>query len=216
MPITEKLYDDDPYLKEFRARVLRVDGNCVELDRTAFYPESGGQAGDLGVIGGVRVVDTQKGDGAVLHVLETTPSFSVGDEVDCEVDWERRHRIMRLHSAAHIMEHFLWERLGHLERLGSYVDEKKDRADYEYEGRLPPEELKNVENATNAFLAEGHEIQIGSDPAQPGIRIWRCAEIEMPCGGTHVRNTEEIGRIGLKRKNPGKGKERVETSLISF
>ena len=194
---------------------MRVDGYEVELDRTAFYPEGGGQAGDSGVIGGVRVVDTQKDGGTILHVLETTTSFSVGVEVYCEIDWERRHRIMRLHSAAHIMEHFLWGRLGHIERLGSYVDEKKDRADYEYEGRLPPEELKKVEDATNAFMAEGHEIQIGSDPAQQGIRIWRCVEIEMPCGGTHVRNTEEIGKIGLKRKNPGKGKERVETSLIS-
>ena len=216
MPITEKLYEDDPYLKKFRARVLRVDSNGVELDRTAFYPEGGGQAGDSGTIGGVRVVNTQKDDGTILHVLETTSSFSVGDEVDCEIDWERRYRIMRLHSAAHIMEYFLWERLGHLERLGSYVDEKKDRADYEYEGRLPPEELKKVEDAANEFLAEGHEIQIGSDPAQPGVRIWRCAEIEMLCGGTHVKNTEEIGRLRLKRKNPGKGKERVETSLISF
>jgi alanyl-tRNA synthetase len=214
MPIT-KLYDDDPYLREFRARVLRVDDYEVELDRTAFYPEGGGQAGDSGVIGGVRVVNTKKEGGTILHVLETPTSFSVGVEVDCEIDWERRHKIMRLHSAAHIMEHFLWKQLGHLERLGSYVDEKKDRADYEYEGRLPPEELKKVEDATNSFMAEGHEIQIDSDPKQPGIRIWRCAEIKMPCGGTHVRNTEEIGRIGLKRKNPGKGKERVETSLIS-
>jgi alanyl-tRNA synthetase len=215
MPITEKLYDDDPYLKKFKARVLRVDGNGVELDRTAFYPEGGGQAGDSGVIGGVRVVDTQKDDSTILHVLETTPSFSVGDEVDCEIDWERRHRIMRLHSAAHIMEHFLWKQLGHLERLGSYVDEEKDRADYEYEGRLPPEALKEVEEATNEFLAEGHDIRIDPDPMQPDIRIWRCAEIEMLCGGTHVRNTMEIGRIRLKRKNPGRGKERVETSLVS-
>jgi len=215
MPITEKLYDDDPYLKEFKARVLRVDGNEVELDRTAFYPEGGGQAGDSGVIGGVRVVDTQKDDGAIMHILEATPVMSVGDGVDCEIDWERRHRIMRLHSAAHIMEHFLWEQLGHIERLGSYVDEKKDRADYEYEGRLPPEALKEVEEATNEFLAEGHEIRIDPDPPQPDIRIWRCAEIEMPCGGTHVRNTREIGSLRLKRKNPGRGKERVETSLVS-
>lgn len=213
MPPTEKLYDDDPYLREFRARVLRVDGYEVELDRTAFYPEGGGQAGDSGVIGGNRVVDTQKDGGTIIHILEKTPSLSVGDEVGCEIDWERRYRIMRLHSAAHIMERFLWNQLGHLKRLGSYVDEKKDRADYAFEGRLPPEELKRVEEVANDFMVEGHDIRIGTNPAQPGIRIWMCADIEMPCGGTHVRNTEEIGKIRLKRKNPGKGKERVETSL---
>lgn len=111
------------------------------------------------------------------------------------------------------MEHFLWMRLGKIERLGSKVDEKKDRADYAYEGRLPVEELKLVEAATNDFLVEGHDIEILSDPERLGIRIWKCGDIEMPCGGTHVRNTKEIGLVRLKRKNPGRGVERVETSL---
>lgn len=210
---TEKLYDNDPYQTEFHAKVVGIDGNGVELDRTAFYPEGGGQVGDTGKIEGIKVVDTQKDGDAIIHVLESSPTFSVGDEVEGAIDWERRYRTMRLHSAAHIMEHFLWERLGEIERLGSRVDESKDRADYAYEGRLPSEELKWVEEDTNRFLAEGHEITILSDPERPGIRIWSCGPIEMPCGGTHVRNTGEIGAIKLRRKNPGRGVERVETSL---
>ena len=213
MKPTVKLYDEDPYLTKFVAVVMAVNGNDVVLDRSAFYPESGGQAGDTGGIGGVEVVDTQIEDGVISHTLTSAPLFEVGSEIEGEVDWDRRHRIMRLHSVAHIMEHFLWARMGHLERLGSFVDEKKDRADYSYEGRLPAEALKEVEESTNAFLAEGHEIRIDSDPGLPGIRIWRCADIEMHCAGTHVRDTKEIGEIRLKRKNPGKGKERVETSL---
>jgi len=213
MKPTVKLYDGDPYLTKFTGQVIAVSGVEVVLDRTAFYPESGGQAGDTGSIAGVPVVDTQVKDGVITHILSSPPSFTAGSEVEGEVDWDRRHRIMRLHSAAHIMEHFLWARMGHLDRLGSFVDEKKDRADYSYEGRLPAETLKEVEDLTNAFLAEGHEIRIDSDPSLPGIRIWRCADIEMHCAGTHVRDTGEIGNIRLKRKNPGKGKERVETSL---
>ena len=213
MPSTVKLYDDDPYLTRFRAKVLGIEGNEVELDETAFYPEGGGQAGDTGFIGGARVMDTQTKDGRIVHMLEAAPGFSAGGEVECEVGWERRYRIMRLHSAAHIMEHFLWKRLGHIDRLGSYVDDEKDRADYAYDGRLPAEELKRVEEETNLFLAEGHEILILQDPARPGIRIWRCGPVEMPCGGTHVRNTDEIGAVRLKRKNPGRDVERVETSL---
>jgi alanyl-tRNA synthetase len=213
MPDTVKLYNDDPYLATFRAKVLGIDGNEVELDRTAFYPEGGGQAGDTGHIGGDRVADTQISKGRITHILEVPPAFSVGEEVEGEVDWERRYRIMRLHSAAHIMEHFLWERLGNIGRLGSHVDERKDRADYAYEGRLPAEGLKKVEEDTNRFLAEGHEILILSDPERPGIRIWKCGPIEMLCGGTHVRNTGEIGAVRLRRKNPGRGVERVETSL---
>jgi alanyl-tRNA synthetase len=213
VPSTVKLYDDDPYLTKFRAKVLGIEGNEVELDKTAFYPEGGGQAGDTGLIGGARVVDTQTKDGRIFHMLEAAPGFSAGGEVECEIDWDRRYRIMRLHSAAHIMEHFLWKRLGHIDRLGSYVDDKKDRADYAYDGRLPAEELKKVEEETNLFLAEGHEILILQDPARPGIRIWKCGPIEMPCGGTHVRNTDEIGVVRLRRRNPGRGVERVETSL---
>ena len=213
MPSTVKLYDDDPYLTKFRAKVLGIEGNELELDKTAFYPEGGGQAGDTGLIGGARVVDTQTKDGRIFHMLEAAPGFSTGGVVECEIDWDRRYRIMRLHSAAHIMEHFLWKRLEHIDRLGSYVDDEKDRADYAYDGRLPAEELKRVEEDTNLFLANGHEILILQDPARPGIRIWTCGPVEMPCGGTHVRNTDEIGAVRLRRRNPGRGVERVETSL---
>jgi alanyl-tRNA synthetase len=212
MPRTVTLYDSNPYLKSFQARVIAIKGKELELDQTAFYPEGGGQAGDTGAIGGIRVLDTRKNDDAIIHVMESELGFTPGEELECALNWERRHRIMRLHSAAHIMEHFLWKRLGHIDRLGSFVDDAKDRADYSYEGKLPAEELKKVEEDTNAFLSEGHEISVEED--DNSIRTWRCAGIEMHCGGTHVRNTEEIGMVRLKRKNPGKGKERVETSLV--
>jgi len=210
---TAKLYQENPYLREFDATVLSIDGNEVVLDRTAFYPEGGGQEGDTGVIGGVRVTDTRIRDELIVHVLATSPGFGVGDSVECRIDWERRYRIMRLHSASHLMEHFLRGRLGELERLGSHVDEEKDRSDYAYEGRLPADELGRVEEETNRFIAEEHEIRIQLDPERPGTRIWSCGGIETPCGGTHVSNTGEIGAIRLRRRNPGKGKERVETIL---
>jgi alanyl-tRNA synthetase len=186
----------------------------VELDRTAFYPEGGGQVGDTGMISDSKVTDTQIDNEMVIHHLEESPRFSVGDIVECSLNWERRYRIMRLHSAAHIMEHFLFERLGRLERVGSRVDEAKDRADYSYEGRLPADELEKVEDEVNRFLLQGHAVEILSDSERPGIRIWRCGEIKMLCGGTHVGNTREIGRIKLRRRNPGRGVERVETSLL--
>jgi alanyl-tRNA synthetase len=211
---TYKLYNSDPYLKDFEATVVSIDSNRLELDKTAFYPEGGGQVGDTGIICDSRVVDTQMKDGRVIHLLEVSPEFRVGDIVECKLDWERRYRIMRLHSAAHIMEHFLFKRLGKMERVGSRVDEAKDRADYSYEGRLPADELERVGDEVNRFIDEGHTIEILSDPERPGIRIWSLGEIEMLCGGTHVSNTREIGRIKLRRRNPGRGVERVETSLL--
>lgn len=210
---TIRLYDDDPYLKKIEARVVNINGNQVEFDKTIFYPESGGQTGDTGTIGGVRVLDTHICNGRIFHETESPLQVFLGRTVEIELDWGRRYRIMKLHSASHLMEYFLFQKLGPLDRLGSSVDEKKDRSDYAYEGRLTSEDLVAVGEETNAFIGEGYDITIESDPDQPGKRIWRCGYIEMPCGGTHVMNTSEIGSIKLKRKNPGKGKERVETSL---
>ena len=212
---TKKLYDHDAYLKEFEATVIEIDGNNVILDQTLFHPESGGQAGDTGVIGGTNVTDTKLSDGKIVHLLGSPPNLNVGDLVRGCLAWERRYKIMKLHSAAHIMEFFLFREFGELKRLGSFVDDRKDRADYEFEGKIPADRLKQVENETNKFLAEDHEITIKPDHKKPEIRIWRCDWMEMPCAGTHVRSTSEIGLIRLKRKNPGRGVERIETSLLT-
>jgi alanyl-tRNA synthetase len=210
--VTERLYDDDPYLRGFSGTVVRFSDGGVVLDRTGFYGEAGGQSGDTGTLGGARVVDTKiGGDGEVVHLLEEPPGFGVGDMVEGVVDWGRRYRIMRLHTASHIMEYFLWRRFGYMKRMGSYVDDRKDRADYVHEGRLDPDTLKLVESDTNAFLSEGHPVVIEVDAE--GMRHWSCGPVEMFCAGTHVRNTSEVGTIKLRRRNPGRGEERVETSL---
>ncbi len=209
---TVRLYDDDPYLERFSGAVVGFRGGGVVLNRTAFYAEAGGQAGDTGWLGGVRVVDTKVGDGGdIVHIMEEPPGFKVGDAVDGLIDWGRRCRIMRLHTASHIMEYFLWEHFGYMERTGSYVDERKDRADYVHEGRLDPEVLAKVESDTNEFLAEGHPVVVEVD--DEGMRHWSCGPVEMLCAGTHVRNTREVGTVRLRRRNPGRGVERVETSL---
>ena len=208
---TIRLFDDDHYLAEFDAKVLEIDGVNVVLDHTAFYAESGGQAGDTGVIDDALVVDTRLIDGKHVHILEEEPSFKVGDSVHGKIDWDRRYMIMKIHSASHIMEHIFYKNFGVLERLGSNVDDKKDRSDYRTEDRLDPDLLKKTEDEINAFLSEGHEIRIEVD--DEGIRTWISGPFIDHCGGTHVKNTSEIGQVKLKRKNPGRGKERVETSL---
>ena len=210
--MTIKLYNKDHYLREFDAKVVSVDGNLVELDKSAFFPDSSGQAGDTGILNGEKVVCTKYlEDEKFVHVMEAEPGFKVGDVVHGVLDWDRRYNIMKLHSASHIMEHFLWKHFGYMKRTGSNVDDVKDRADYLHDGRLDPEKLKQVEEDTNSFLAEEHPVIITVD--SDGIRTWRCGPVEMHCAGTHVRNTSEIGKIQLKRKNPGKGEERVETNL---
>jgi len=209
--MTVKLYHLDPYLSEFKATVTAVEGRSVVLDQTAFYPESGGQAGDRGWIEGVPVVDTVLRGGEVVHICGFEPSFGVGEAVEARLDWGRRHRIMRLHSASHIVEHFLFQRFGRLSRLGSHVDDSKDRSTYVYEGRMDPEALAWVQEESNQFISRNLPIEVTED--REGVRTWRCGPIEVLCGGTHVARTGEIGRVRLRRKNPGRGKEQVETLL---
>lgn len=229
--MTKKLYYQDPYLKEFDAKVLKVAGNKVFLDQTCFYPWGGGQVGDTGEIGGIRVADTQKttkdkvemNDGfkakpvsdEVIHVLEKAPDFKVGDTVHGKIDWDRRYRIMKLHSAAHITYFIACEVFGVNEVKGSYVDHKKDRFDFVHEGRLDPEKLEEVGKKANEFIEKGLEIKRFENSENPGIWVWKVEGMpEMHCGGTHVKNTKEIGKVRVKRKNPGAGLERVETYLV--
>jgi Ser-tRNA(Ala) deacylase AlaX len=210
--MTIKLYDSNHYLREFDAKVLSINDNLVELDQTAFYAESGGQHGDTGTLNGEPVVYTKYDENnRLIHIMENQTGFKVGDTLHGVIDWNRRYKIMKLHSASHIMEYYLWKHFGYMKRTGSNVDDKKDRADYEHDGRLDPETLKQVEADTNKFLLEGHPVTITVD--EEGIRTWTCGPVKMHCAGTHVKNTSEIGEIKLKRKNPGRGEERVETSL---
>ena len=212
---TIKLYNQDPYLTTFQAKILNSNGIEIILDKTAFYPLSGGQSGDHGTINGVNVIDTQIENGTIKHILKSESPFKNGEVVEGNIDWKRRYATMRLHSASHIMEYLLLEHYGPLERIGSSVDNQKDRSDYLYEGRLMPEDLKSVEHKINQFILEEHVISISEDTEKVGMRIWKCGPITEYCGGTHVRNTREIGLIKLKRKNTGKSRERVETSLIN-
>jgi Ser-tRNA(Ala) deacylase AlaX len=216
--MTEKLFWENPYQVEFDGTVLKIDGNKVVLDKTCFFPRGGGQVGDIGEINGIRVVDTQKDDVyTVIHILEKEPSFKVGDLVRGKVDWERRYKIMKLHSAAHIVYYLMREVFGEACKPVSsgLLDDKKDRSDYFFVDKLDQEKLKQVEGRANEVIGRGYEIQTWSDEQDPNRRYWKIEIFPvMACGGTHPKNTREIGRIRIDRgKKPGSGKERIEISL---
>lgn len=213
---TIALYWEDPYMREFKAKVVKVEGNKVALDRSCFYPRGGGQVGDTGVIEKVKVVDTVKDEeGTIWHVLETETPFQVGQEVSSVIDWDKRYRTMRLHSAAHIVYYKMLDIFGSQCKppASGIVDYLKDRSDYLFPEGIDREKLKQVEDLANRFIAENKPIKTWTDEA--GIRHWLSEGLpEMHCGGTHVKNTSEIGRIRVERgKKPGAGKERIEIIL---
>ncbi|UCH01939.1 MAG: alanyl-tRNA editing protein [Candidatus Bathyarchaeota archaeon] len=214
------LFRKDPYKVTFTAEVTNANGKKIILDRTCFFPQSGGQVGDKGEINGVKVTDTQKDkDLNVVHILDSEPIFKAGDSVIGTIDWERRYKIMRLHSASHIVYYVMQIIFGKdCETASSgLVDDKKDRSDYLFKEKLDREKISKVEERANKIIAMDYEIKTWGDHKNPNYRYWKIYPFKaMPCGGTHVKNTIEIGKIFLKRgKKPGKGKERIEIKLES-
>jgi len=208
------LYFDDPYVKEFASKVVAIEGNNVELESTYFFPQGGGQTGDSGTIGGAKVINTVKENGRTLHVMESAPK--AGDNVQCTIDWEKRYRKMRLHSASHIVYYLMHEVFGGSCTIASsgLLDEIKERSDYLFDGPLDKAKLQEVEDRANKLISEGGEIRTYRDPANPDILLWEMGTWKMQCCGTHPRNTKEIGHIKLARgKKPGKGRERIEISI---
>ncbi len=210
--MTKKLFWEDPYMKECEAKVISVNGDEVKLDQTNFYAFSGGQQSDSGSINGINVLEARKNSDDIIYKLEKEPDFKEGDTVKVEIDWDKRYRIMKLHSAAHIAWFFFGKKTGLMKIIGSNVTVDKSRVDYDYAESISPI-LAEIEEQSNKFIEEGHEVKAYDDPDKEGRRIWEASEFKTFCGGTHVKNSSEIGKIKLKRKNIGSGKERMEIML---
>jgi alanyl-tRNA synthetase len=215
--IPVQLYRLDPYMREFDATVTRIGENYVTLDRTCFYPQGGGQAGDTGQILGTRVLNTIIEEGEIRHVTGEKPPFKPGQLIHGELDWERRLRIMRLHSASHLVYYAMQEVFGSACKPASsgMLDEAKDRSDYLFNEPLDKAKLATVEERVNHLVADSLPITHATAEESGGRLMWRIEPFPpMACGGTHVKNTAEIGRIVLKRgSKPGRGRERVELTL---
>ncbi|MFH1234435.1 MAG: alanyl-tRNA editing protein [Candidatus Diapherotrites archaeon] len=233
--MAELLYLADCYLKEFEAVVVKAEGNNVELDRTAFYPESGGQPSDKGKLscGGQEfsVVKCKKQAGTVLHDLNK-PGLKAGDKVKGEIDWQWRYRLMRMHTGAHIITMAVQSIAPEALVTGGQIGFDESRDDYSLE-ELTPELVKKIEEKSNEIVNAGIEVQIKQLPREeafklpqlfklrdvlppsiPIIRIIQIAEDMNACGGTHVKNTKEVGRITItETKSKGAGNRRIYYKL---
>ena len=236
---TQLLFREDAYLRTSTAQVLACGEGGIELDRTIFYPQGGGQAGDTGVLlrsDGARVVitDTRKGEGAdrVLHIsapgAPSAPPLQVGDTVTLEIDWLRRYRLMRLHTALHLLSCVVTAPV-----TGGNIVPEKGRLDYDIE--LSQLNAERIEHETNALITAGaatesvwiSDSELDAQPelvktmsVQPPrgagrVRLLRIPGIDLqPCGGTHVADIGEIGGIRvLKIRSEGKRNKRVEIAL---
>jgi len=228
--MAELLFREDPYLKSCAATVVAVHGDSIELDRTVFYPLGGGQAGDTGKIGQWRVLDTRKGPVAdqVLHVLEPGANLTAGSKVETQLDWERRHRLMRLHTALHLLGAVVKAPV-----TGGRIGDDKAHLDFDIEmERLVKDAIEQQLNAlvesavetqarwiTDAELEARPELVKTMSVAPPRgegrVRLMEIPGIDLQaCGGTHVRNTADVGRLAVARiRSEGKRNKRVTLEL---
>jgi len=210
----EKIFWEDPYLTELTAGVRGVDGAVVTLDRTIFYAESGGQESDAGTIGGFTVVHAEKRGLEIYYTLESAHGLRTGDEASVRIDWDRRYRLMRLHFAAEIVLELVYRLYGRPQKIGAHIARDKARLDFAWEGRISDAFPGLMEQASKIIEADLPIIS-GFSNREQETRYWEIQDFaRVPCGGTHLRRTGEVGRIRLKRDNIGRGKERVEISIL--
>jgi misacylated tRNA(Ala) deacylase len=232
--VTEKLFLDDPRLRAAPATVLASGPDGIVLDRTVFYARSGGQPGDVGMLrwdgGETPIIDTVKGDGeTVLHLPgPNVPRPPVGAVVEGEIDWDRRLRLMRMHTAMHL----LCSVIKGAAVTGGSVGADRSRLDFDLPNPPPKED---IEAGLNALIDADYPVRIEwvdegvldtnpdlvrtmsvAPPRGAGrLRLMRIGDEKMlvdlqPCGGTHVARTGEIGHISVvKIENKGKQNRRI-------
>ncbi|MFQ5769768.1 MAG: alanyl-tRNA editing protein AlaXM [bacterium] len=236
--MTELLYQTDSYLREFDAKVEKVTDQGVVLDRTTFYPGGGGQPADTGTLttpDGMNhhVVDLRRIEGKVIHLLEGESRPAVGTGVHGLVDWDRRYRLMRTHTAMHILCGVIWRDYG-AQVTGGNMEPGKGRMDFEFE-RMEKSLVQEIEDKINAEVEAAREVRIKILPREeafeipdlirtkinllpPQIHEVRVVEIVgldlQADGGTHVANTGEVGRIKIvDYKSKGRINKRLVVGL---
>jgi len=212
--MTNKIFWKDPYQTKLKTKVSSVVGNIVTLKDTIFYAMSGGQESDFGSFNGIDVIEAKKKDNEIQYTLPEGHNLKVGDSVEIKIDWERRYKLMRLHFSAEVVLEIINELLQTPTRIGANISPSKARIDFELSESISGLLPQVNSEAKKIFSANSEIISDFSDEAK-GRRFWEVKGFsKVPCGGTHLKRTGEVGEIKLKRKNIGKGKERVEISLV--
>ncbi len=239
--MTELIFRDDAYARSCAARAVGADEKGIRLDRTVFYPTGGGQPGDTGTLRlasgeTIAIIDTIKGEGSdnVIHVpAPGSPLPPPGAEVTAELDWERRYRLMRMHSCLHLLCAVVPGAV-----TGGQVSDGRGRLDFDVPGASLDKEAIAIQ--LNSLIAAGHAVtprwitdeELEARPelvrtmsVKPPVGAGRVRLMEVagrdipidlqPCGGTHIRNTAEIGLIKINKiESKGRQNRRINLQLV--
>lgn len=235
--MTQTMFLEDCYAKECDSTVVAAEGSKVELDKTVFCHEGGGQPADNGKITGSNgeefsVASVKKESGKIMHYLDK-PGLKAGDTVHCTLDWERRHKLMRYHTAMHVLAAVMHSKAGAL-ITGGQIDVDESRIDFNLE-TFDREKISEYVTAANETIRKNVPVKTYFLPREeamkiPGVvklanvlppqvdklRIVEIMDVDIQAdGGTHVANTSEIGQIEVtKLDNKGKDRRRIYFRLV--
>ena len=238
---THKLYMDSIkscYLKEFNAEIINIDDNTIELNQTLFYPMGGGQDWDQGIIKSnkkeINVLEV-RGRDKISHLIESNHGLEIGQNIEASIDWDRRYRHMKMHTAQHLVSAVAYELFDGVRTVGNQLRYEKSRIDFNpinFDDTM----LLDLINETNNLIKKGAELKIkmmtrdeineimppertNMNLIPPNVEELRVVIIGenldlCPCAGTHVQNISEIGGIEfLNKKSKGKGTQRFSYTL---
>lgn len=207
-----KVFWKDPYQQTLTTKVAAVTGNQILLEDTIAFSFSGGQESDKATINKSPVLDSRIEGHQIIYTLEEGHGLHPGDRVTMKIDWSRRYRLMRLHFAAELILELVTRKFG-LEKIGAHIAETKARIDFVYDQNIASL-FEDILTEYNKIIERDEIIKTDFSDIENQRRFW---EIEgfskVPCGGTHVKSTAEVGFVTLKRKNIGSSKERIEIIL---
>jgi misacylated tRNA(Ala) deacylase len=226
--MTRRLFWEDMYMREFDAEVELVDGNRAVLDQTAFNPRGGGLVSDTGRINGMKVLEATKEGENIFHAFESPVELRVGDKVHGALDWDRRFRIMRMHTSAHILSAVVNGETGAL-ITGNQISPDESRVDFNLENFNRDRMSYYIERVNDAVsrelevktffmkreeaLANPGFVKLANamPPSLDELRIVQIGDVDTQAdGGVHVKNTREIGKVvGVKVDNKGKNNRRL-------
>ena len=227
------LYIENSYLKQFNGNIIKASENKIILNKTIFYAKSGGQPGDTGKIytngKKINIIDTIKdSENNIIHISENNTELKVGVEVSGEIDWDKRYKYMQMHSALHVLCSVIPYAV-----TGGQIGYDKSRLDFDLkDNQINKDE---IQNKINILMEKEHKIdyqwitleELDKQPelvrtmsvkpprVSGKVRLVKIGDIDLqPCGGTHVKNTNEIGNIVIQKiENKGKKNRRINIIL---
>ena len=209
--MTELIYYQDQYIKEIEAKVLKIEGSNVLLDKTLFIPQTNSEPGDLGKIKNMKIAGSKKDGNDVWQIIPKQIQFKEGDTVKLELDWNKRLKGMQLHSALHLLAGPFDKTFGKRPVAGTV---RGNQANLIFKEEVSDDIVNKAFEQANKDIENGLEIKSYWDEKRESFRWTQVGEyIPIPDGGLHVKNTKEIGKINLVSKELEQGKQKIIISI---